>query len=132
MHLCSVRVYYQDTDAGGIVYHSKYLDFAERARSEYLRDLGYPVLDLLQNNVAFIIRRATLDYKASAKLDDLLTIETTVKEIKSASLMMQQRFLREGQELVVLTLEVVFIHPQTMRPIRIPADLKAVFEQQAN
>ena len=61
MHQFPVRVYYQDTDAGGSVYHSKYLDFAERARSEYLRAIGYPVLDLLEKEVAFIIRHASID-----------------------------------------------------------------------
>lgn len=130
MHQFSVRVYYQDTDAGGIVYHSKYLDFAERARSEYLRAIGYPVLDLLNQKVAFIIRRATLDYKASAKLDDLLQIETRVQEVRSASLIMNQRFLCDQKELVTVTLEVVFINPETMRPIRIPEQLKALFEKE--
>ena len=130
MHQFSVRVYYQDTDAGGIVYHSKYLDFAERARSEYLRAIGYPVLDLLKENVAFIIRHASIDYKAPAKLEDLLLIETSVQEVRSASLIMQQRFLCEQKELVIITLEVVFVHPQTMRPIRIPSELKTLFEKE--
>ncbi len=70
-HRYPVRVYYEDTDAGGVVYHAKYLHFMERARSEALRDLGVPHTDLIANHgLGFVVRRAEIDYAAPARLDD--------------------------------------------------------------
>lgn len=125
----NVRIYYQDTDAGGIVYHSNYLNYAERARSEFLRDIGVPVTDLLTRDVAFVIKQATLDFKAPARLDDLLTVRTHIGEIKNASMIMNQSIYRGDTELVRVTLQVVFVNPKTMAPIRIPTDLKEKFAQ---
>lgn len=129
IHKMDLRIYYQDTDAGGIVYHSNYLDYAERARSEFLRDIGLPVNDLLARGVAFVIKQATLDFKAPAKLEDLLTVRTHIGEIKNASMIMNQSIYRETAELVRITLQVVFVNPTNMAPIRIPADLKEKFTQ---
>lgn len=129
IHKMDVRIYYQDTDAGGIVYHSNYLNYAERARSEFLRDIKLPVTDLLEREVAFVIKHAALDFKSPAKLDDLLTIHTHIGEIKNASMVMEQSIYRDNTELVRITLQVVFVNPRTMAPIRIPTDLKEKFAQ---
>lgn len=126
-HQTYVRIYFQDTDAGGIVYHSNYLDYAERARSEFLYDLGLSNGALIEKGVAFVLRRVEIDYKAPARLDDLLTIETSVLQIKNASMMMRQVVSKEGKELVVLTLQLAFVNPKTLTPVRLPADLKDLF-----
>lgn len=127
IHKMDLRIYYQDTDAGGIVYHSNYLDYAERARSEFLRDVGLPVNDLLERDVAFVIKKAELTYKSPARLDDLLTVHTSIGDIKGASMMMNQTIKRGETDLVEIVLQVVFVSPKTMTPIRIPADLKEKF-----
>ena len=127
IHKIDLRIYYQDTDAGGIVYHSNYLDYAERARSEFLRDVGLPVNDLLERDVAFVIKKAELTYKSPARLDDLLTVHTSIGDIKGASMIMNQTIKRGETDLVEIVLQVVFVSPKTMAPIRIPADLKEKF-----
>ena len=127
-HTMDLRIYYQDTDAGGIVYHSNYLDYAERARSEFLRDVGLPVNDLLERDVAFVIKKAEINYKSPARLEDLLTVHTSIGEIHGASMVMNQTIKRGDMELVDIVLQAVFVNPKTMSPIRIPADLKEKFE----
>ena len=127
IHKMDLRIYYQDTDAGGIVYHSNYLDYAERARSEFLRDVGLPVNDLLERDVAFVIKKAELTYKSPARLDDLLTVHTSIGDIKGASMIMNQTIKRGETDLVEIVLQVVFVSPKTMAPIRIPIDLKEKF-----
>ena len=127
IHKMDLRIYYQDTDAGGIVYHSNYLDYAERARSEFLRDVRLPVNDLLERDVAFVIKKAELTYKSPARLDDLLTVHTSIGDIKGASMIMNQTIKRGETDLVEIVLQVVFVSPKTMAPIRIPADLKEKF-----
>ena len=128
IHKMDLRIYYQDTDAGGIVYHSNYLDYAERARSEFLRDVGLPVNDLLERDVAFVIKKAEINYKSPARLEDLLTVHTSIDEIRGASMVMHQAIKRGDMELVDIVLQAVFVNPKTMSPIRIPADLKEKFE----
>lgn len=127
IHKMNLRIYYQDTDAGGIVYHSNYLNYAERARSEFLRDIGLPVQDLLDRDVAFVIKKAELNYKAPARLEDLLTVHTKIGDIGGASMIMNQTIKRGDTELVDIVLQVVFVNPKTMAPIRIPSDLKEKF-----
>jgi len=85
-HRYEVRVYFEDTDAGGIVYHATYLRFAERARSECLRDLGFPHAELVaRHGMFFVVRRAKLDYLRPARLDDLLVVTTEVLTVGGAS-----------------------------------------------
>ncbi len=127
IHTMDLRIYYQDTDAGGIVYHSNYLDYAERARSEFLRDVGLPVDVLLERDVAFVIKKAEINYKSPARLEDLLTVHTSIGEIRGASMVMNQTIKRGETELVDIVLQAVFVNPKTMSPIRIPADLKEKF-----
>ena len=127
-HTMDLRIYYQDTDAGGIVYHSNYLDYAERARSEFLRDVGLPVNDLLERDVAFVIKKAEINYKSPARLEDLLTVHTSIGEIRGASMVMNQTIKRGDMDLVDIVLQAVFVNPKTMSPIRLPADLKEKFE----
>lgn len=90
-HRYQVRVYYEDTDAGGVVYHASYLRFAERARTEALRDLGIPHVGLLQRfSVIFMVRRIEVDYLRPARVDDLLSIDTEVLAVGGASTALRQ------------------------------------------
>lgn len=127
IHQMSLHIYYQDTDAGGIVYHSKYLDFAERARSELLFEMGLSNTLLIKQGIAFVLRHVTIDYKRPAHLDEKLLIETRVTDIRNASMLMEQRFLRGEEELVMIELQLAFINPKTMLPVRIPPEIKTLF-----
>lgn len=127
IHKMTFHIYYQDTDAGGIVYHSNYLNYAERARSELLFDMGLSNTALIQQNIAFVLRRVEIDYRRPARLDDLITVETVVVDMKNASMEMEQTFYRGDETLVVIRLQLAFVNPQTLRPIRIPENIKTLF-----
>lgn len=121
------HIYYQDTDAGGIVYHSNYLDYAERARSELLFDMGVSNTILAEQGLAFVLRQVHIDYRKPARLDDLLTVETVVIGMKNASMEMEQTFFKDDDVLVVIRLQLAFVNPNNLRPIRIPDTLKELF-----
>lgn len=84
--ILNARVYFSDTDAVGIVYHANYLDFAERARTEFLREEGIDINDLIKQNIYFVLRCANIQYLAPAKIDDLLSIKAYVAKIGNTSL----------------------------------------------
>ena len=127
----NVRVYYDSTDAGGVVYHSKYLDFCERARTEFLRSKNIIQSKLFEEvGIGFVVKNATLEFKKSAKLDDLLKIETKVLENSGVIIkMLQEIYLisREGQDvdndlLFQMNVNLVCIN-KNFRPTRIPKDI---------
>ena len=121
-HRHPIRVYYEDTDAGGVVYHASYLRFAERARTEALRDLQAPHAELQRlHGLIFMVRRIKLDYLAPARLDDLLTVTTTTAGVRAASVELHQAITRDGTELVDIVLQLACVHTVTGRPARIPA-----------
>ncbi len=91
IHRYSFRVYYEDTDAGGVVYHANYLRFAERARTEALRDAGIPHAEMVERySVMFMVHRAEIDYVRPAMLDDLLVVETETLDVGGASVVLRQ------------------------------------------
>lgn len=125
VHRFPVRVYYEDTDAAGIVYYANYLKFIERARTEMMRLYGVEHEASRQaGGTAFIVRRAELDYAAPAHLDDELVVETRVKELGGASILLAQDVLRGAQVLVRATVLVACIGAQG-RPVRLPAALRS-------
>src|SRR5439155_430137 len=92
-----LRVYYEDTDASGIVYYANYLKFAERGRTEMMRVLGFAHSEIFaETGIAFTVRRLSADYRAPARLDDALTIDTSIVEIGGATLLLHQRVCRAG------------------------------------
>ncbi|MGB8274759.1 MAG: YbgC/FadM family acyl-CoA thioesterase, partial [Alphaproteobacteria bacterium] len=100
VHRFPVRVYYEDTDAGGVVYYANYLKFAERARTEMMHLVGAGYGDAVRaGKVAFAVRRCEIDFLAPARLDDLLEVETRLLEAGGASLSAEQRIRREGDEI---------------------------------
>jgi acyl-CoA thioester hydrolase len=122
VHRYAVRVYFEDTDAGGIVYHANYLRFAERARTEALRAMGLPHSDMmLRHGMIFVVRHAELDYQRPARLDDSLVIETTTVAVRGASAKLRQRVLRGAETLVVVDVTLVSVRQDTGRADRIPA-----------
>ena len=91
-----VRIYYEDTDAGGVVYHARYLHFFERARTEYLRTLDFSQQMLLnERNVAFVVKTMTIDYRLPARLDDWLVVETKISEVRGAAILFTQQLKRD-------------------------------------
>jgi len=101
VHKLPIRVYYEDTDAGGIVYHSCYVNYAERGRTELLRALGYDHTNLVkEHEILFVVRKMTVDYRRAAVLDDLLVLETRCSQVRGASFIMDQRVMR-GEDLMV-------------------------------
>lgn len=123
VHRHTVRVYYEDTDAGGIVYHANHLRFAERARTEALRELGIPHAEMsAQHGLFFMVRRIKVDYLAPARLDDSLVVTTTTLAVGAASVDMRQDVVREqdGVLLARLELQLVCGRIADQRPARIP------------
>jgi acyl-CoA thioester hydrolase len=92
-----LRVYYQDTDAGGIVYHANYLNFAERGRTEALREMGIPHAEMLrQFGVMFVVRKVIVDYQRPARIDEELRVETRVVRVGGASATLRQEICRDS------------------------------------
>lgn len=118
------RIYYADTDAGGVVYHANYLVFAERARTEMLRSLGH--WDGTDGYI-FVVRHCTMDFQAPARRDDLIEVASRVMELGGASVAIEQRVRRDNRDLVTMLLRLVCIDGE-FRPVRVPADLRAALE----
>jgi acyl-CoA thioester hydrolase len=127
VHRIRVRVYYEDTDAAGIVYHAAYLEFAERARTEMLRCLGLDHASLRARfGLTFAVRRCAIDYRAPARLDDLLEVETRLVRLGGASLALAQRVLCAGRLLAVLELRLALLDAD-LRVARVPRALVGAF-----
>ena len=131
-HAMPLRVYYEDTDAAGIVYYANYLKFAERGRTEMMRSLGFEHSRVLEETgIAFAVRRLSADYRAAARLDDALTVETTVEAIGAATLALDQQIRRDGDTLVALDVLVACVG-RDGRPRRLPPGLRAALAFQGH
>jgi acyl-CoA thioester hydrolase len=122
-HRQPVRVYYEDTDFTGVVYHASYLRFMERGRSNYLRLLGADQRVLFEQvekeapGFAFVVRSMQIDFRRPARMDDVLEVVTVPKEVKGASVVLQQSVNRDGEMLVEATVQVAFVSNGRARPI---------------
>ena len=121
----TLRVYYEDTDAAGIVYYANYLRFIERGRTEFLRALGHDQNLLMKEGVAFAVRSVAAEYLKPARLDDQLMIETAIAELGGAQLVFSQRVVRGEDLLLDAKIRVACIAPVSGRPIRIPPAIHA-------
>lgn len=120
-----VRVYYQDTDAGGVVYHSTYLDFLERARYEWLRELGFDIHSLIQTyKVIFMIRSLDIEYFKPAVLDDLLQVLVQPVELGRSRITLSQQVLRGSAVLASATVRAVCVGAESLKPVSFPAPLR--------
>lgn len=127
-HIFPVRVYYEDSDAAGIVYHANYIKFAERARSELCRLLGIDQRAMREERgVVFAVRELVADYRAPARLDDLLQVRSQFTALSGASLWARQLVEREGSMLVGLDVKLVCLRTADGRPTRLPPDVRAIF-----
>jgi len=128
-----VRIYYQDTDAGGVVYHASYLNFLERARYEWLRGLGFTVDTMIRSHkMIFLIRSLGIEYFKPALLDDLLDITVQVVDIGRSRITLQQQILREQGTLASATVHAVCVGAETLKPVSIPASLRQKIEKQSS
>lgn len=124
-----VRVYYEDTDAGGVVFYANYLKFLERARTEWLRDLGVNQSGLAASEQRlFVVRSLDMSYRKPARLDDLLTIRSRVTKLGRASIHFAQRAERNGELLAEGNIQVCCVDAIHMRPAELPADIRAKLE----
>jgi acyl-CoA thioester hydrolase len=120
----TVRVYYEDTDAGGIVFYANYLKFFERARTEWLRAAGIGQQELLeQQGMAFVVKNASIDYVAPARLDDEIKLTTTIAKLGRASVQFLQQAWRGEQLLTTASVKVGCVDAATMRPRSLPDEV---------
>jgi acyl-CoA thioester hydrolase len=116
-----VRVYFQDTDAGGVVYHANYVNFMERARTEWLRSFGYSNAGMMKElGVMFVVRSIKLDYLRPAQLDDALLVTAHIKELGRSRVNILQTVLREEEVLVEGEVHLVCVGAGTFKPVSVP------------
>lgn len=124
-----IRVYYEDTDSGGVVYHANYLNFMERARTEWLRDLGVNQHSLkIKDNVMFVVANMAIKFKKSAVLDDELTVHTKLLKLKPCSLDLIQDIFKGNELLIHSSITVACIDASQLKPLKIPTEIKKLME----
>jgi acyl-CoA thioester hydrolase len=122
-HVLPVRVYFEDTDFSGRVYHTRYLQFMERGRSDYLRLLGIHHRELAESGQAFAVRHMEIDFHKPAAIDDVLTVRTATAGMTGARVRLRQEVLKDGEVLVAATVTVALIGPRG-RPVKLPAPVR--------
>ena len=125
----NARVYFEDTDSGGVVYHANYLKFMERARTEWLRSLGLNQIKLKQEDrVMFVVRKIDIQYKIPARFIDELLIQTDCVKTTDYSIILKQNILRSKQIITEGKVEIVCINSDLFKPVRIPKMVKQLME----
>ena len=120
------RVYYEDTDAGGVVFYANYLKFIERGRTEYLRDLGFDQGSLAkEKNIVFVVKSLSADYLSPAYLDDMIEVQTIIKSNKNASLVFTQKILslEKNTVLFIAEVKVVSVLKNNLKPCAVPQEI---------
>lgn len=120
------RVYYEDTDAGGVVFYANYLKFIERGRTEYLRGLGFDQGSLAkEKNIVFVVKSLSADYLSPAYLDDMIEVQTIIKSNKNASLVFTQKILSLEKNTVLFNAEVkvVSVLKNNLKPCAVPQEI---------
>ena len=127
-----IRVYYEDTDAGGVVYHASYLRFMERARTEWLRSLGVEQDTLAAQGIIFVVGGLDIAYRKPARFNEAIFVSSSIKSLGNASVVFQQEIWRENNEqrelLTTSTVKVVCVDNRNWRPTPIPSDLRELFQ----
>ena len=128
MNSITLRIYYEDTDAGGVVYYANYLKYYERARTEFLRALEVNQHSLAtEHDALFVVRHAAIDYLRPARLDDVLEVRTEIAELKRATICFKQRLLRDGECLSEALVKVCCISGSSFFPREIPDFIREKF-----
>ncbi len=130
-HVLPVRVYFEDTDAGGVAYHASFVRWCERGRSDFLRLLGTDARRMIDGSeshepAAFVVRRMTCDFRRPARMDDVLEVITRVKELGGASVTLIQSIVREGREIFEAEVTVVLV-AVSGKPLRLSETLRRAF-----
>lgn len=132
MHAHPIRVYFEDTDAGGVAYHARYLHWAERARTEALREMDLPHSEMQRIHGCFlVVKRIAVEYARPARLDDLVTVHTAIRRA-SASLLLRQDVLRGGERLAMLDVTLACVDQATLAPRRLPEPWLGALRAQAS
>lgn len=120
-----VRVYFQDTDAGGVTYHASYVNFMERSRTEWLRTFGYSNAGLMQElGMVFVVRSLRLDYLKPALLDDLVAVTSSIKELGRSRVTVSQQIVRGDELLAEGEVHLVCVDMKTFKPVSVPDVLR--------
>ncbi len=123
-----LRIYYEDTDAAGMVYYANYLRFMERARTEWLRALGFEQSRMVETHgVAFVARSAAVEYLRPARLDDALTVVSSIESLGRAQVVFDQQVQRGAETLATGRIRIACVDPACGRPVALPAVLHALF-----
>jgi acyl-CoA thioester hydrolase len=124
-----VRIYFEDTDSGGVVYHSNYLKFMERARTEWLRGVGIDQHYLkCHDHIMFVVHRINIQYKLPARFNDDLIVKSEVKDIGSSKIEFRQMIYRENEMLIDASVDIACIDSEKFKPVRIPSTVKEIME----
>ena len=124
-----VRIYFEDTDAGGIVYHANYLGYLERARGELLRELGFEQRSMLDGRVPLVVvSKIEINFRLPARLDDLLEVRTRLKILRRASMVFEQKIYRDGKLLIEALVRCACVDPVKGAPVVIPDNIYQAFE----
>lgn len=126
-HRYKVRVYYEDTDMGGVVYHANYLRYIERARSDWVRKLGNDQNAMRDAGIVWVVRRIEADYRAAAKFEDELEIETDMVSITGARLVMEQH-VKRGDQVIFHAMVTAVCMNASGKPVRLPAEIRALLQ----
>ena len=125
-----VRIYYEDTDAGGIVYNANYVKFFERARTEWLRSFGIQQDRLLEEGIAFVVKHLDLDFKSPARFNDMIHVFCEPAKLGAASIVFSQRIeVEDGRILVTAEAKIACVNLAEMKPMIIPDTVKEVFKR---
>jgi len=124
-HRFVIRVYYEDTDMGGVVYYANYLRYIERARSEWVRTLGIDQNAMRESGIVWVVRRVEADYLTASKFEDDLVVETTMAKVTPARLVMDQ-VVRRGETVVFRARVTAACMNAAGRPVRLPAEIRAL------
>ena len=125
----SIRIYFEDTDSGGVVYHSNYLKFMERARTEWLRSIGIDQRHLKQDNhIMFVVHRIDIQYKLPARFNDDLIVKSELKNIGSSKIEFRQMIYRNDEMLIDANVDIACIDSEKFKPVRIPPTIKQTME----
>jgi acyl-CoA thioester hydrolase len=121
-----IRVYYEDTDAGGVVYHSNYLNFMERCRCDWLESLGHNIAKIQENDgIIFVVREASLKYDLPARLFDQLTVTVKPLHVGKVKLLLEQKIYNQGQLLCQATIKLATLHHSSFKLSAMPDSLRA-------
>lgn len=124
-----VRIYIEDTDAGGIVYYVNYLKYMERARTECLRALGFAKAGIMDDKAMFVVHSLQVDYKAPAKLDELITVEAHIMQVRHSSVIFRQNIWRDKELLCGAKVKIACVNRNSLKPMAMPDALHSSLKQ---